>query len=180
MQGVERRWLDIEERFREQNVRFATRGMAVGDSETTVGNEVLRLAKSDKDLVIVTDEAKADAARWLERAGPEQSAAWQRATHPESRVSEQLSGGGGGDTVQTLFSDMLRTQPSRGSQLHDVHAVTSVCRVFKPDIVISTGSACLPTNTVLLLDLKPQDGFYNCASHMYQVGCSPAAHAVLG
>jgi len=151
------------------------RGAPVGDSATTLGGHIISQAQP-VDLVTVDSAAITEAAAWVNRAGAA-GQAWQQATQaPGTRASSTLLEGGEAGT-QAILSAMLGTQPSGSLRLHDTHTSPSVCGVLKPDVVCTVatdgGSShpMLPTNTVLILDIKRQGVPYNSPANIHQI-CS--------
>jgi hypothetical protein len=124
------------------------------------------LEKCTTELLVQVDAAAKKAAdSWLQQAGTAGERI-REASQPHSQLKEDKCGG-----VQELFSALLLSSASPGQQLrvHDVHLTTSVCRSLKPDIIVTAGPYKIPNSTVLVLDLKRQDGGYNGPANIHQV-----------
>lgn len=157
-------------------VQVAPRLQSSAASASTLGHTLLQSATRE-EMLCNTPAAVTEAMHWLTRAG-ESGKKLEAASQPESRLLEKKLGDD--DDVQKIFSAMLSTQPSVQLRVHDVHNKSSVCGGWKPDVVVSVGRDPLPSSTVLVLDLKRQDGAYNCATHMHQVRGSSSHTRVHG
>ena len=138
-------------------------------SSTTVaaqGAALVQRAGSRVRLLLVSARAQDEAEQWLDRAG----AIGQKmrdAMQPTSGLLEKDSQGG--DDLQTLFTRLLRTQPTGLMVVHDVHKVESVCGNMKPDLIVTIGPTQLPSNTHFVCDLKRQDQLYFTFTNIVQV-----------
>lgn len=149
----------------QMRVVLAQKGVAVGDSADALGEVLMGMASHGEQLVVVTVASRRAAEGLLHRAGGAVGRRVRQALQPGSRLSEEE----GEEGVQHLFSKLVEAQPPGRLRVHDVHDRSSVCRGFKPDTVVTRGPHLLPNSTVLLVDLKRQDGGYNSPAHIQQV-----------
>jgi hypothetical protein len=103
---VQNQELRAEMRAFEQRMRalVAQKGVVVGESATTLGEQVVRMATREQ-LVTVTDVARRAAEGLLWRAG-QVGVQVRRATRLQSRLKEAGSAG-----VQQLVSELVKAQP---------------------------------------------------------------------
>lgn len=154
---------EMRQELQQMRALLAQKGMVVGESATTLGMRVLDAATREQ-LVTVTEEARHAAEDLLLRAG-QVGEAVRRATRLESQLTEAGDGG-----VQQLVSKLLQSsQPPGPLYVQDVHTTASVCGRLRPDLVVTLGPQLLPSSTVLVVDLKRQDGAYNSPAHIHQV-----------
>ena len=131
-QHMQQQQQEVQLQLQEMRTQLAQKGVDVGDSATTLGENVLRVA-SREQLVTVTAAAHETAEQWLERAGADGERVRQ-ASQPGSRLPEA-----GEEGVHQLFRSLLDAQPPGPLVVHDVHKTTSVCRSLKPDVVVTIG-----------------------------------------
>lgn len=151
-------------RLHMSRVVFSSSSYQTGDSQTTLGEAVLRTAERTV-MFVVRDRHKQLAELWLANAPAKARNAWRAAVAKNQRRSRNEA------ALQSAMAAMFAALPQDWRIIfHDTHKIKSVCGSWKPDFVACSPGALLPVNTAFLLELRSQGSAYYTPAHIQQVG----------